>query len=94
MEQAGALAEAPAGSLPWPVWRSPLPYRYVSDGRRHGHPGGMCGAGYTVTGTGNAPTPSPATSSHPAARHRGEDGQNTGQELARYTLSGGGSELL
>ncbi|MGW2477612.1 DEAD/DEAH box helicase family protein [Streptomyces sp. NPDC001665] len=34
MEQAGALAEAPAGSLPWPVWRSPLPYRYVSDGRR------------------------------------------------------------
>lgn len=34
MEQAGALAEAPAGSLPWSVWRSPLPYRYVSDGRR------------------------------------------------------------
>ncbi|MCX4662924.1 DEAD/DEAH box helicase family protein [Streptomyces uncialis] len=34
MEQAGALAEAQAGSLPWPVWRSPLPYRYVSDGRR------------------------------------------------------------
>ncbi|MFB6607884.1 DEAD/DEAH box helicase family protein [Streptomyces noursei] len=34
MEQAGALANAPAGSLPWPVWRSPLPYRYVSDGRR------------------------------------------------------------
>ncbi|MER6187703.1 DEAD/DEAH box helicase family protein [Streptomyces sp. NPDC001652] len=34
MEQASALAEAPAGSLPWPVWRSPLPYRYVSDGRR------------------------------------------------------------
>lgn len=34
MEQAGALAEAPAGSLPWPAWRSPLPYRYVSDGRR------------------------------------------------------------
>lgn len=34
MEQAGALAEATAGSLPWPLWRSPLPYRYVSDGRR------------------------------------------------------------
>ncbi len=34
MEQAGALAKAPAGALPWPVWRSPLPYRYVSDGRR------------------------------------------------------------
>ncbi|MFJ8372799.1 DEAD/DEAH box helicase family protein [Streptomyces sp. NPDC094461] len=34
MEQAGALAKAPAGSLPWPVWRSPLPYRYVSDGLR------------------------------------------------------------
>lgn len=34
MEQAGAMAKAPAGSLPWPVWRSPLPYRYVSDGRR------------------------------------------------------------
>ncbi|MFE2234190.1 DEAD/DEAH box helicase family protein [Streptomyces sp. NPDC059442] len=34
MEQAGALAEAATGSSPWPVWRSPLPYRYVSDGRR------------------------------------------------------------
>ncbi|MFJ9339899.1 DEAD/DEAH box helicase family protein [Streptomyces sp. NPDC101733] len=34
MEQAGVLAAAPAGSWPWPVWRSPLPYRYVSDGRR------------------------------------------------------------
>ncbi|MFE3143714.1 DEAD/DEAH box helicase family protein [Streptomyces scopuliridis] len=34
MEQVGALAKATAGSLPWPVWRSPLPYRYVSDGLR------------------------------------------------------------
>ncbi|MET8270717.1 DEAD/DEAH box helicase family protein [Streptomyces sp. NPDC005096] len=34
MEQVGALAKAPEGSLPWPVWRSPLPFRYVSDGRR------------------------------------------------------------
>ncbi|OKI76513.1 hypothetical protein AMK12_27395 [Streptomyces sp. TSRI0395] len=34
MDQASALAEPSAGSLPWPVWRSPLPYRYVSDGRR------------------------------------------------------------
>ncbi|BFO19679.1 hypothetical protein SHKM778_60670 [Streptomyces sp. KM77-8] len=34
MERVGALAETPAGSLPWPMWRSPLPYRYVSDGRR------------------------------------------------------------
>ncbi|MFJ9841656.1 DEAD/DEAH box helicase family protein [Kitasatospora sp. NPDC101155] len=34
MEQAGALAAAATDSSPWPVWRSPLPYRYVSDGRR------------------------------------------------------------
>ncbi|MFG2719851.1 DEAD/DEAH box helicase family protein [Streptomyces sp. NPDC048416] len=34
MEQAGVLAKAATGSSLWPVWRSPLPYRYVSDGRR------------------------------------------------------------
>ncbi|MFI9637105.1 DEAD/DEAH box helicase family protein [Nocardia sp. NPDC051929] len=33
MEQAGRLAAAATAS-PWPVWRSPLPYRYVSDGQR------------------------------------------------------------
>ncbi|MCX5395951.1 DEAD/DEAH box helicase family protein [Streptomyces sp. NBC_00102] len=34
MEQAGSLAAAATEASPWPVWRSPLPYRYVSDGRR------------------------------------------------------------
>ncbi|MGC5564643.1 DEAD/DEAH box helicase family protein [Streptomyces sp. FR-108] len=34
MEQAGMLAAAATEASPWPVWRSPLPYRYVSDGRR------------------------------------------------------------
>ncbi|MFI2354624.1 DEAD/DEAH box helicase family protein [Streptomyces anulatus] len=34
MEQAGAMAEVATDFSPWPVWRSPLPYRYVSDGRR------------------------------------------------------------
>lgn len=34
MEQAGVLAAAATDSSPWQVWRSPLPYRYVSDGRR------------------------------------------------------------
>ncbi|WP_141690000.1 DEAD/DEAH box helicase family protein [Streptomyces sp. Ncost-T6T-1] len=34
MEQAGKLAAAVTDASPWPVWRSPLPYRYVSDGRR------------------------------------------------------------
>ncbi|MEW1640509.1 DEAD/DEAH box helicase family protein [Streptomyces sp. NPDC091219] len=34
MEQAGRLAAAVTDASPWPVWRSPLPYRYVSDGRR------------------------------------------------------------
>ncbi|MGW2867270.1 DEAD/DEAH box helicase family protein [Kitasatospora sp. NPDC001225] len=34
MEQAGRLAIAVTDASPWPVWRSPLPYRYVSDGRR------------------------------------------------------------
>ncbi|MCX4735074.1 DEAD/DEAH box helicase family protein [Streptomyces sp. NBC_01221] len=34
MEQAGRLAAAATDASPWPVWRSPLPYRYVSDGRR------------------------------------------------------------
>lgn len=32
MEQAGAMAEGATDFSPWPVWRSPLPYRYVSDG--------------------------------------------------------------
>ncbi len=34
MEQVGILAAAATDASPWPVWRSPLPYRYVSDGRR------------------------------------------------------------
>ncbi|REK89601.1 hypothetical protein DY245_14755 [Streptomyces inhibens] len=34
MEQARMLAAAVTDASPWPVWRSPLPYRYVSDGRR------------------------------------------------------------
>ncbi|MFE7318532.1 DEAD/DEAH box helicase family protein [Streptomyces sp. NPDC057555] len=34
MEQAGMLAAAVTDASPRPVWRSPLPYRYVSDGRR------------------------------------------------------------
>ncbi|MGW2918979.1 DEAD/DEAH box helicase family protein [Streptomyces angustmyceticus] len=34
MEQAGRLAAAVTEASPWPVWRSPLPYRYVSDGQR------------------------------------------------------------
>ncbi|WP_441247391.1 DEAD/DEAH box helicase family protein [Kitasatospora sp. McL0602] len=34
MEQADTLARAATDASPWPVWRSPLPYRYVSDGQR------------------------------------------------------------
>lgn len=34
MHQAGKLAAAVTEASPWPVWRSPLPFRYVSDGRR------------------------------------------------------------
>ncbi|WP_030416432.1 DEAD/DEAH box helicase family protein [Streptomyces sp. NRRL S-1448] len=34
MEQTGMLAATVTDASPWPVWRSPLPYRYVSDGRR------------------------------------------------------------
>ncbi|MFD4635570.1 DEAD/DEAH box helicase family protein [Streptomyces sp. NPDC058284] len=34
MHQAGMLAAAVTDASPWPVWRSPLPYRYVSDGQR------------------------------------------------------------
>ncbi|GII89676.1 hypothetical protein Ssi03_76660 [Sphaerisporangium siamense] len=34
MEQAEVLAAVLTDASPWPVWRSPLPYRYVSDGQR------------------------------------------------------------
>jgi type I restriction enzyme R subunit len=34
MERVEAMAGAFSDASPWPVWRSPLPYRYVSDGRR------------------------------------------------------------
>lgn len=34
MDQASRLAAAATDGWLWPIWRSPLPYRYVSDGRR------------------------------------------------------------
>ncbi|MGY1501326.1 DEAD/DEAH box helicase family protein [Streptomyces sp. QTS52] len=34
MDQVTTLAEAVADASPWPVWRAPLPYRYVTDGQR------------------------------------------------------------
>jgi type I restriction enzyme R subunit len=34
MERAETLAGAFSHTSPWPVWRSPLPYQYVSDGQQ------------------------------------------------------------